>query len=67
LIREEKYKEEIKKILQEFRDSKTMTVEGVVNKIITANKEEEQWDKNWDAEVERSKQEDREEAERYRE
>ena len=67
MIREEKYKEEIKKILQEFRDSKTMTVEGVVNKIITANKEEEQWDKNWDAEVERSKQEDREEAERYRE
>lgn len=63
MIREEKYKEEIQKILQEFRDSKTMIVEEVVNKIITATKEEEQWDKNWDSEVERSKQEDRDRAE----
>ncbi|MBA7516038.1 hypothetical protein ES705_08083 [subsurface metagenome] len=67
MIREGKYKEDIKKILQEFRGSKNMTVEEVVNKIITANKEEEQWDKNWENEVERSKQEDRDraDAERY--
>jgi hypothetical protein len=66
MIREGKYKEDIKKILQEFRDSKTMTVKEVVNKIMAATKEEEKWDKNWDEEVERSKQEERDRAESER-
>ena len=66
MIREGKYKEDIKKILQEFRDSKIMTVKEVVNKIMAATKEEEKWDKNWDEEVERSKQEERDRAESER-